>query len=189
MINDMDLRQEIDELLQETGHYVLLQRTSRKLRCICWDEKMKESSIENYLKYMKLLTTKHKECPKCLGSGWVSRIERVLTRRQLASDIISLTSRIQTLEIGKQTFDNKLFYFKHDVQPREGDYIIEVGWDGLKPTHVINSYIIQMSADMREHGGRIEYWQAITKEDNIGTGIKGFGVKQIGPIRNYELIR
>lgn len=186
---DLDLRQEIRELLEESGHYVLLQRTSRKLRCVCWDEKMQESSIERYMQSMRLATTPHKECPKCLGSGWVSRIERVLTRRQLASDIISLTSRIQSLEIGKQTFDNKLFFFEHNVNPRDGDYILEVGWDGIKPTHLINSYRIQVSNDLREKQGRIEFWQVITKEDNIGTGIKGFGVKNIGPVQNYEIIR
>lgn len=186
---DMDLRKEFREILDESGHYVLLQRTSRKLRCVCWDEKMQESSIEKYMKSMKLLNTNHKECPKCLGAGWISRIERVLTRRQLASDIISMTSRLQTLEIGQQTFDNKLFFFEHNIQPREGDYILEVGWDGTKPTHLINSYLIQISNDLRQRQGRIEFWQTVTKEDNIGTGIKGFGVKNIGPVQNYEIIR
>lgn len=189
MRNDMDLRKEFAEILDESGHYILLQRTSRKLRCVCWDEKLQESSIKKYKEYMRLLDTPHKECPKCLGSGWVSRIERVRTRRQLASDIISMTSRIQTLDIGKQTFDNLLFFFEHNIQPKEGDYIFEVGWDGIKPTHLIKSYSIQVANDLRQHEGRIEFWQAVTKEDNIGTGIKGFGVKNIGPVQNYEIIR
>lgn len=186
---DIDLRKEFHDIIEETGHYVLLQRTSRKLRCICWDEKMKESSIERYMEYMKLVKTEHKECPRCLGAGWLSRIERLKTRRQLASDIISLTSRMQTLDIGQQTFDNKLFFFEHNVHPKEGDYIFEVGWNGIKPTHLINSYQIQMATDMREHQGRIEFWQVVTKEDNINTGIQGFGVKKIGPVHNYEIIR
>lgn len=188
-MRDIDLRKEVAEILDETGHYVLLQRTSRKLRCICWDEKMQESSIDAYKKAMGIKDTQLKSCPKCLGAGWLSRIERVLTRRQLAADMISLTSRLQTLEIGQTTFDNKLFYFEHDVNPRGGDYIFEVGWKGNRPTHLINSYRIQVSNELREHKGRIELWQAITKQDNIGTGIQGFTIKKLGPITNYEILR
>ncbi len=188
-MRDIDLREEMKAIVEDHGHYVLLQRTSRKLRCVCWDEKMKESSIEAYKKAMGIKDTDLKSCPKCLGAGWISRIERIKTRRQLAADIISLTSRLQTLDIGQTTFDNKLFFFEHDVNPKEGDYIFEVGWDGNRPTHLINAYRIQMSAEHREKQGRIEFWQAVTKEDNIGTGIQGFAIKRLGPVTNYEILR
>lgn len=188
-MRDIDLRKEVEEILEDHGHFVLLQRTSRKLRCVCWDEKMKESSIERYKKSMGIIDTDLKTCPKCVGLGWVSRIERVKTRRQLAADIISLTSRMQTLSVGQNTFDTKLFFFEHDINPKEGDYIYEVGWDGMKPTHLINSYRIQVSNELREKQGRIEYWQVITKEDNIGTGIQGFTIKRLGPVINYEILR
>ena len=186
---DIDLRKEVETIIEDHGHFVLLQRTSRKLRCVCWDEKLKESSIKRYKEVTKDIDTDLKECPKCLGAGWISRIERLKTRRQLAADIISLTSRLQTIETGQNTFDNKSFFFTHNVQPQDGDYIFEVGWDGVKPTHLINSYRIQLAVDYREKGGRIEFWQAVTKEDNLGTGIQGFGIKKLGPVYNYEILR
>ena len=189
MMSDIDLRKEINTLLNDHGHFILLQRTSRKLRCVCWDEKLKESTIKRYIEVTKDIETPHKECPKCLGAGWVSRIERIKTRRDVVLSNPALSEQIGTLSIGQHTFDAKAFFFQHDIRPQEGDYIFEVGWDGNKPTHLINSYRIQMAIDKREKAGRIEFWVAITKEDNIGTGIQGFGIKKLGPVYNYEILR
>lgn len=189
MIRDIDLRKEIGEILEDSGHYVLLQRTSRKLRCICWDEVAQESSMKKYRQLTNYSGNSLKSCPKCMGAGWITRIERVKARRDSASDVISETSRLQTLNVGQQNFDNRVFYFNDKIRPQDGDYVYEVGWDGLRPTHLIKAYRIQVAADLREKDGRIEYWQAVCKQDNIGTGIEGFTMKRLGPVVNYEILR
>lgn len=185
----MDLRKEIHDIIEETGHYVLLQRTSRKLRCICWDEKHQESSIKKYIERSGNFNSKYTACPKCLGEGWISRIERVKTRRQTNSNIISLPGKKQQAPYGQVSIDTRLFFFEHDVNPKKGDYIMEVGWDKNKPTHLIQMYEISYADDMREQNGRIEFWQTFTKEDTVNKGIKNFAVKRIGPITNYEILR
>lgn len=170
----MDLRKEIHEIIKETGHYVLLQRTSRKLRCACWNEKYKEA--DSY-------------CPICLGEGWVSRIERHKCRRQNATNIISLPGKIQQTPIGRLATDTKTFFFEHHVSPKRGDMIMEVGWKGNQPTHMITAYEISNAEDMRGDRGRIEFYQVSVKEKSADTNVRGITVRSIGPIKNYEILK
>lgn len=186
---DIDLRKEIHDLIEETGHYVLLQRTSRKLRCICWDEKTQESSVSRYIERSGDKQYSRTSCPRCLGEGWVSRIEKVKTRRQMASNIISLPGKNQQALYGRVSIDTRLFFFEHFVSPKNGDYIYEVGWHKGKPTHIIEAFEIASADDMRGDRGRIEFWQATMKEDTINIEARGFAIKKIGPIKNYELLR
>lgn len=184
----MDLRKEIHDIIEETGHYVLLQRTSRKLRCICWDEKTQESSPSRYAERTGDMRNRS-VCPRCLGLGWVVRLERVKTRRQMASNIISLPGKKQQALYAQVNVDTRIFFFEHDVAPKKGDRIIEVGWDKNRPTHVIHVHDISNSDDMREKNGRIEFWQVTTKEDIVNKPAKGFTVRKIGRITNYEFLR
>lgn len=169
----ISLRKEIHDIIESTGHYVLLQRTSRKIRCRCWNEKYQEADSA---------------CPICLGSGWVSKIERHKIRRQNASQILALPDLIKQVNIGSLATDAMVFFFKHDTAPKKGDIIMEVGWDGNKPTHLIQSFQISSATDMREHHGRIEFFQVVTKEKRIETPIRAFTVRKMGPVSNFEII-
>lgn len=184
----INLRKEIHKILDEYGHYVLLQRTSRKIRCICWDEKYQESSIELYIKRTKYNGEELKGCPRCLGKGWVSRIERHKVRRENASQIINLPNLKKQMNIGQISSDARVFWFMHNVQPKRGDMIYEVGWDRHKPTHLIQSYEISYPEDVRGDNGRIEFWEAVAKEKNVDNGMKKFTIRQIGPVKNYEIL-
>ena len=170
----IDLRNEIHDIIEETGHYVLLQRTSRKIRCVCWDEKYQEAK---------------NDCPRCLGKGWVSRIERHKVRRQNASQIISLPDLLKQMPVGVVGADAKVFFFRHDTHPKKGDIIMEVGWRGNQPTHLIEVFEITSVDDLREQRGRIEFYQVVAKEKTLDTNIREITVRRMGPIRNYELIR
>lgn len=184
----MDLRKEINDIIEETGHYVLLQRTSRKLRCLCWDEKYQESAFQLYV---ERTGDKRKldGCPKCLGKGWVSRIERHKVRRQTASNIISLPGKIKQTTIGELVTDTRTFFMKYNVVPRKGDILMEVGWKGTTPTHLIQAFEISHADDLREKNGRVEFYQVSTKEISVDTKIRGFTIRKIGPIKNYEILR
>lgn len=184
----MDLREELNELIQESGHYVLLQRASRRIRCVCWDEKYQESSVEKYHRETRQLKIIFKTCPRCLGKGWISRIERHKIRRDNASQVIALPQLIKQNPYGQLGSDAKVFYMEHDTHPKKGDYIYEVGWDGQKPTHLIQAYQINSAEDLRGDNGRIEFYSVVTEEMNISTQIRQFVIRQMGPVKNYEPI-
>ncbi len=170
----MDLRKEINNIIEEKGHYVLLQRTSGKLRCVCWNERYQEASSD---------------CPRCLGKGFVSRIERHKVRRQLATNIISLPGKKKQTPMGQIIQDTRTFFFKHNVHPKKGDIIMEVGWNGQRPTHLIQAFEITNADDKREDGGRTEFYLVTTKERNISTPIRHVVIRQLGRIQNYEILQ
>lgn len=169
----MDLRQEFNELLDEFGHYVLLHRTGRKIRCRCWNEKYQEADSN---------------CLICGGTGWVSRIERHKIRRQRAVQVISQPNLNQQTTLGKMWIDAQSFYMHHNVYPKVGDYIYEVGWSGYRPTHLINAYRINDVDGHRGDNGRIEFWSSAGKAETINHSFKNILVRSIGPIKNYEII-
>lgn len=170
----LDLRKEMDGILNSYGHYVLLQRMTKKLHCRCWHEKEQ---------------TAEAGCPFCLGSGYVSRIERHLIRRDIASPSSSLPNLIEQAPAAQVADENKLFFMRFDAQPKEGDLIFEVGWKGNKPTHLINAYEINYPDELRGDNGRIEFYQVWAKNIVFDTPIKGISIRKLGPVKNFELIR
>jgi hypothetical protein len=169
----MDLRKEIHDIIEESGHYILLQRTSKKLRCDCWNEKYQSTSTK---------------CSKCLGTGMVSRIERHKVRRQAAYNITTAPNVIHQSPVGRIETDNVTFFMKYDAQPKTGDIIMEVGWDKNKPTHLVRAYEVAYPDGLRGDQGRIEFYQAGSKQISVDTSIRGFVIRQLGPVRNYEAI-
>jgi hypothetical protein len=184
----LDLRQEFDRIIEQYGHHMLMQRTSRAIRCICWDEKNQESSVNRYIQQTKYIGPLN-ACPRCLGKGWISRIERHKIRRDNASQIIALPLLKKQMPLGQIASDARVFYMRWDSKPKRGDIIYEVGWNGKKPTHLIQAFEIQSPDDLRAEGGRTEFFQVTCKEINIDAGIRGIAMRQIGPVENYELLR
>lgn len=170
----MDLRKEFDEMITSYGHAVLIQRSSRKIRCDCWNEK-----------YQEALSS----CPFCLGQGWVNRIEKHHIRRQTATDIISLPGRTQNTPVGRLLTDTRTFFMKHDVRIKEGDMIYECGWHKDKPTHIITSYEASYIDDMRGDNGRIEFYQVSVREKTSPLTVDKIRLRRIGPVINYELYK
>lgn len=190
--SSIDLRQEFDRIIEQYGHYVLMQRTSRRIRCVCWDEKVQESSVDIYVQRTKYKGKKLDTCPRCLGKGWISRIERHKVRRDNASQIIALPNLKKQMNLGQIAQDTRVFFMKWDTVPKKGDMIYEVGWDTLnpkKPTNLIQAFEIQTAEDMRAEGGRTEFYQVTTKEINIDTTIRGIVIRKLGPVENYEIVR
>jgi hypothetical protein len=185
----IDLRKEFNQLVEEDGHYVLLQRASRKIYCLCWNEVRQESDIDLYFKNIKKQNPGLSTCPRCMGIGRVCRIERHKIRRDIASQLISLPQLEKQLPMGPLATETRVFWMKYDAHPRIGDIIMEVGWDGQKPSHLIKAYEITHVDGLRGKGGRIEYHQVTAKESNIYTDIRHFVVRRMGSVINYEMIR
>lgn len=173
----MDVRKEFKEILDEYGHYVLLQRTSRRLRCRC---------------YIEINGEGDPKCPYCMGQGWVSKIERHKTRTDAATQIVSRPSLKMSSPAGSVWVDSKVFYLQHDVGIRVGDLIFEVGWDPKnpnKPTHLMRAYAINDTYDYRGDNGRIEYKIATSKGEVILSEVRNIVLRSLGPVKNYELVR
>lgn len=171
----INFRHEFNEFLRDYGYDVLLQRSGRKIRCRCWNEKYQEANPE---------------CPLCIGTGWVSRMERHTVRRKSAVQTISRPNLSQQTELGKMWIDAQTFYMHYDAHPKVGDYIYEVGWTpSKKPTHIIHVYRINDVFSNRGENGRIEYWTVSAKSETMNQEIQNILVRSIGPIQNYELVR
>lgn len=173
---DINLREELDALLDEYGHYVLLQRSSRRLRCRCWHEVRREGDPN---------------CPYCLGRGRVSRIERHKVRYSSGLSTIQRPMATTLSPVGPSWVDGKLFYFKHNVEVQTGDFIYEVGWSAKnkkKPTHLISAYLINDVYEYRGDNGRIEYKLASVRKETRNVTVKNIVLRALGPIENYEII-
>lgn len=172
----IDLRKEFTELIDDYGHYILLQRTSRKIRCRCYDEIRQEGDHD---------------CKLCLGKGWLSKIERHKTRYDAAIQVVSRPNLNILGPTGHSWVDAKVFFFKHDTSLQVGDMIYEVGWDKRnpqKPTHLIRTYAINDTYEYRADNGRIEYRIASVKSETISTKIRNIVIRSLGPVKNYELV-
>lgn len=164
----IDLRKEMDIILSEFGHPVLLQRTSRKIRCICWNELYQEAKSD---------------CPICNGTAWKVRIEKHKVRKQDASVAITRPNRVQDTALGDVAIGANIFFMRFNAHPVAGDLIFEVGWDGSKPTNIFQVHEINSIEPERGKNGRIEYYRIHTRASNIN-----FAVREIRPYQSKHEI-
>lgn len=173
MKNNIDLRAEFDEFVNDYGYDVLLHRSNKKIRCRCWNEKHQEADSR---------------CPICTGVGWIGRIERHKLTKQSATQIISRPNLNQLTPIGRQWIDAQTLYMRHDSHPQVGDYIYEVGWNQNRPSHLVTAYRINDVTVMRGDNGRVEYTMVSVKSENLDKKFRNIVVRSIGPIKNYEIV-
>jgi hypothetical protein len=144
----IDLREEMDLMLRDYGHNIILQRTSRKIRCSCWSERAQEADSK---------------CANCLGSGWVSRAEIRRIRRDNASQVVTLPGATTQADAGRIWTPANTIYFRHDAHPQTGDLIFEVGWRGKKPINLHGVHLINHAEPNRGDRGRIEYYAVASR--------------------------
>lgn len=167
----IDLRKEFDEILEEFGYDVLLQRTNRRIHCKCWNRTSGEGDPE---------------CPVCNGTGWVIRIERIRVRREDASQVVTRPSRVQSSPIGKAWTSSAVYYMRYSVAPQVGDIIYEVKWSQNQPVQLVAAYEINDINALIGDGGRVEYYAAYTRLDSTNLKHQSLQIRKIGPITNYE---
>lgn len=152
---DLDLREEMLELLKNTKYEILLQKTSRKVRCDCYNEKYQEANSK---------------CHKCLGTGWLFRFEKHKTFKQDYTS--SPDSAILFTEVGQLSHNYRVFYFAHDIYPQSLDYIWEVTWNKNRPAGLKTLYKIKEVAEQRGLDGKIEYFVALAKKETLDKEFK-----------------
>lgn len=156
---DLDLREEAKKLLINTKYEVLLQKTSNKIRCNCYDNKYQEADSK---------------CPKCLGTGWLFKFEKHKTFKQdESSNPIDGLDIIQAANINS---NQRIFYFEHNVYPQIKDYIWEITWKNKRPYKLNELYKIKSVSDMRGETGKIEYFMVLADKEAIDKDFKNMHI-------------
>lgn len=149
----------MEELLSANRYEVLLQRTSRKIRCSCFNEKYQEADSK---------------CNKCLGNGWIFKFEKHKAFKQDYTG--SPDTAILFTDAGQIEHGYKMFYFKHDTPISVKDYVWEVHWKKSKPSKLINLYRVRDISYLRGDNGRIEFAVALVKKESLDTDFKGMHI-------------
>ena len=170
----MDLRKEIDNLLIDFGYPVILQRTSRKIRCRCFSEIYQEAKSR---------------CPLCHGTGWVVWLERHRTMRDDAVLQTSKPNLNQHTRVGHLWIPANTFYLRHTAHPKVGDIIYEVGWRERAPSHLVQAHEINHLFTERGDNGRIEFHLVATKTINVNKDFMNSVILNASRIRNHDIKR
>ena len=168
----IDLRKEMDNILINYGHPIILQKTSRKIRCECWNELYQETESN---------------CPLCHGAAWLSRLERHRTRRVDVSNTVSEPNLLEQGRIGLYYVTGVAFYFRYTCHPQIGDILYEVGWNKYKPVNLIEIYEITHVEPERADSGRIEYFRVATKRITLDQKIYRRIFEGNPRIYNYDI--
>lgn len=166
----IDIRKEFNQMLDEDGFFILMQRSGRQTRCSCWNEKYQEADPV---------------CKLCAGIGWVSRLERHKVRKKAALQVETQPNLNVQTGLGKMWVTAFTFYMKHDTHPKVGDYLVEVGWKGRKPTHLVQTYRINDIVGVRGDNGRLEFYQVSVKSETFTQDAKAEAIRKVGPIQDY----
>lgn len=153
---EVNLREEMKELIEETAYEVLVQRCSKKIRCSCYSEKYNEPDSK---------------CPKCTGLGWVFKFEKHKAFKQKVS--AGQGSAIVFTEIGMLTNNYSTFFFEHNSSVEARDYIWEVAWKEGKPIKLVNLYIVESTTPQRGEDGTIQFKSVLAKKEVLDKDFRG----------------
>lgn len=155
----INLRDEIQHILQTRGHYIYLRRAKYR-RCGCWNAANREANID---------------CRYCTGTGWLYKDELRLARKMPLTDPVIASLLERRTPIGLFGVPQFMFWFDHTLVPGPSrrDVILEVTLDqdtGLpkKPVNIEAIWNIGQRQDYRDKGGRIEYWAVWVKSGELG---------------------
>ena len=156
---DIDLREEMEKIMERRGHYVYLRRATDR-RCACWNETTREADST---------------CQYCTGTGWYYEDTKYLSRKMPLTDPVVaalLENRSPVGLIGSAQF---IFWFGHEVDPAPGrrDSILEVNLSEetglpIKAIDIEAAWDIGQIQGYRDQYGRIEFWACWVKEKALG---------------------
>lgn len=164
----IDLRDAFEDIIRDTGYYVLLRRTERKMHCSCWDPINQDADDQ---------------CIYCGGTGRVSIIERQLTRKTRTMFATTAPNNVVLANPSNFEVPSYTYYFRYDVHPRVQDLVYEVSWlDDNNPKVILAENEINLVEPLRDRRGRIEYYRASCSERPINKTIHS---TQIRRLREY----
>lgn len=156
---DIDLRAELSRFMARHGFWGLLRRQIQGRRCICLSESTHEADPR---------------CTRCLGSGKAFVDHPVRMRRMTV-----FGGTEQPMSVGRQDPTLFKFYLQYHVRPDRGDFLLEVAQDEQSlvrsyqiqpniPLTIARKYDVQHVDDMREAGGRMEFFTVWAELADLG---------------------
>lgn len=138
---DIDMRLNADGLISEFGIQVLYVRNCKFVKCRCFSDLEKTGSPD---------------CPYCMGSGFFASIQKVQAIES-SNSAYSSTNSLQQLPIGVTDQKNEVYYIRHEINPKERDFLLKVTWDKQgKPVDIVKVLEITNVYEMRGDNGRVE---------------------------------
>jgi hypothetical protein len=149
----IDVRKRIKDLFDQYSHDVVYIRRDLRFRCECYVERSGEPSAK---------------CPKCFGSGYVVKIQKLRARRNITTST-AFPSANQVEEAGRMSPKTYVYYFEHDAKPEANDLILEVIWDisGV-PRYIKEKNLISAVEPKFGFKGRTEFYQVYCRFDQKG---------------------
>lgn len=162
----MDLRSEMSGILRDFGHDVLLVRVDKRAICTCVDA---------------VTLSAKKECPVCLGTGFLHTAERVRVRTVVSVNTGDILPRLLSqTSIGPAGIGGRVFYLQHTIRPKKQDLVIMCDWAGEIP--IFDEYTEVLSVNnaepLRGDGGRIEYFAISCQTDPVKSDIRLDSIKR-----------
>ena len=138
---EINMRQEANSLINEFGINVLYIRNCKYVRCSCFDD---------------LNKTGDPNCKICMGSGYFASIQKIQAIES-SNSAYSDSNSITQMPIGITDQKNEIYYIRHNLNPKERDYILKVTWDiNGNPIDIVKVLEIVNVYEMRGDNGRIE---------------------------------
>lgn len=174
--NDIDVREEIEYILEHNSIKILYVRNNRETRCKCFDP-LHEDGKSN--------------CLMCGGTGYLSSIEVIEAFLNPASqdDMLRMSGEKFT-NLGDANLYTDTFYFKHKNTPNVGDRILIVGFDkhGL-PTDVKESLHVSLTRRVRGYKGRTELYKVIARSSAQSLSLDNKRLRQVPNADKFKMMK
>jgi len=165
----VNLRKEFEELLKEFGDWALLVKIDSKNRCKC---------VES------LSMSPDPSCKRCLGSGYITKAEKINARSRQSSSQDVLPKTLSNRSVGEIAVGIREFYVDFNVRIKQKDLLVFCEWDGEVP--LFNEYTLMyevlnvdpLRADREGGVARLEYLRATTQSNPVNTEIKFDSIKK-----------
>lgn len=145
-MKDIDLRKELDYLIENYGVNVLYIRSSKYIKCKCYDELYKAGNSR---------------CKLCLGTGKLTSIEptKIFFNNEKYYSYLSHGGKYNTI-VGE-------FILKYNIAPKFNDRILIVGSNKYNlVTDVKKVYLISNVNEVRCDNGRVEFYEVNVSTDD-----------------------
>ncbi len=155
----MDARKEFKQLLDKYGHYVLIARQNKRIRCTCWNDTTRSANSQ---------------CTQCLGTGYLYVLEKALCRSKISNLPETLGRSLSNTEAGIIASISKIFYVQHTVFVSKKDLIYECDWEGNKPVQGFYSDLFEVNFPeaQRDINGRVNHVEVHCAREPINAEIR-----------------
>lgn len=169
----IDLSDELKDLIKEEGNDVLIIRQNKKIQCRCYDH---------------LTQSTDKTCKYCLGTGYVTKVEKHRSLCVVSAVPETLSRMIRSISPANVAVESRHFYFTSNVNIDRGDLVVDVSFDKLgRPLSDMNFFLVHF-VDKKRTGGKIQYLKASVSLDPVETSIRAFNLRKYHSITNYDPI-